>query len=87
MSIGSVIGWIVFGLIVGALARLLMPGRQSMSWLLTIVLGIVGSFAGGIISSLLFGPSESFIQPSGLIMSVIGALIVLFAYSRFAASK
>ena len=87
MGIGSVISWLVFGLVVGAIARLLMPGRQAMSWLMTIVLGVVGSFAGGAISGLIFGSSEGLVQPAGWIMSVVGALIVLFIYSRFAASK
>ena len=87
MGIGSIIGWLVFGLIVGAIARFLLPGRQSMGWLMTIVLGVVGSFAGGALSALIFGTSDGFVQPSGWIMSILGAVIVLFAYSRFAASK
>ena len=82
MGIASVISWIVFGLIVGAIARLLMPGNQNMSWLMTIILGVVGSFAGGALSAVLFAPVEGFVQPSGWIMSIIGALIVLFVYSR-----
>ena len=84
MTITGIISWCFFGLIVGALARLFMPGRQTMSILLTIVLGVVGSFAGGAISSLLFGSSESLINPAGWIMSIIGALIVLFAYTKLA---
>ena len=82
MGIAGVISWIVFGLIVGAIARLLMPGNQNMSWLMTIILGVVGSFAGGALSAVLFAPSEGIVQPSGWIMSIIGALIVLFVYSR-----
>ena len=84
MGISSVISWILFGLIVGAIARFLMPGRQSMSWVMTILLGVAGSFAGGTISALLFGPAAGIVQPSGWIMSIIGALIVLFVYSRIA---
>lgn len=87
MSVYGVISWLVFGLIVGAIARLLMPGRQAMGWLMTIVLGIVGSFAGGAVSTLIFGSSEGVVQPGGWIMSIIGALIVLFLYSRFAGPK
>jgi len=82
MGIAGIISWIVFGLIVGAIARLLMPGNQNMSWLMTIILGVVGSFAGGALSAVLFAPSEGIVQPSGWIMSIIGALIVLFVYSR-----
>ncbi|NLX98316.1 MAG: GlsB/YeaQ/YmgE family stress response membrane protein [Rhodopirellula sp.] len=87
MGITTVVSWIVFGLIVGAIARLLMPGRQNMGWLMTIVLGIVGSFAGGALSTLLFGSSDGGFHPGGWIMSIIGALILLIAYSTLAAKK
>lgn len=83
MGITVVISWIIFGLIVGAIARLLMPGRQNMSWVMTIILGVVGSFAGGALSTVLFAPADGFVHPSGWVMSIIGALIVLFVYSRF----
>ena len=82
MGIAGIISWIVFGLIVGAIARLLMPGNENMSWLMTIILGVVGSFAGGALSAVLFAPADGFVQPSGWIMSIIGALVVLFVYSR-----
>ena len=85
MGVTSVISWLVFGLIVGAVARLLLPGRQGMGWIMTIILGIVGSFAGGALSSVVFPSAEGFVQPSGWIMSILGAVIVLFAYSRLAA--
>lgn len=81
----SIISWLVFGLVVGAIARLLLPGRQGMSWLMTAVLGIVGSFAGGAISWLLFGTPDGTVNPAGWIMSVVGAIIVLLLYTRFAA--
>ena len=87
MGIASLISWLVFGLIVGAIARFLMPGSQSMGWLMTIVLGIVGSFAGGALSALIFGTSAGVVQPSGWIMSILGALIVLFAYTKLVAKK
>ena len=84
MGIAGVVSWIVFGLIVGAIARLLMPGKQNMGWVMTIILGIVGSFAGGALASVLFAPTEGLVQPGGWIMSIVGALIVLFIYSRLA---
>lgn len=87
MGITGIISWIVFGLIVGAVARLLMPGRQNMGWITTIVLGIAGSFAGGALSALLFAPAEGFVHPSGWIMSIIGAIIVLFVYSRLSKAR
>jgi uncharacterized membrane protein YeaQ/YmgE (transglycosylase-associated protein family) len=87
LSLMDIIGWCVFGLIVGAIARFLMPGRQSMGWLLTIGLGIVGSFAGGFISSLLFKSSDSLMNPAGWIMSIVGALIVLFVYGKISRAR
>lgn len=78
----SIVGWAIFGLIIGAVARLVMPGKQTMSWLMTMVLGVVGSFVGGGISYLVFGPGEAGrMQPAGWIMSFVGALIVLAIYS------
>ena len=82
--LGLIITVIVVGLIAGALARLLVPGKQSMSILTTMVLGIVGSFVGGFLGFLIFhkDASEGFFQPSGLIGSVIGAVIVLLVWTR-----
>lgn len=78
----SVISWAVFGLIVGAIARLIMPGKQTMSWLMTIVLGVVGSFVGGAISYFLFGSGPTgTVQAAGWIMSIVGAFVVLAIYS------
>ncbi len=74
--------WIVIGLVAGLLARMLVPGRQPMGWLLTIGLGLLGSMVGGFISSTLFGtdPQDTGIQTAGLIMSTVGAVIVLALY-------
>jgi uncharacterized membrane protein YeaQ/YmgE (transglycosylase-associated protein family) len=81
--IGLIISLIVIGLIAGALARLIIPGRQNMSIPATILLGIVGSFVGGFIGYLIHrGGSGSFLQPAGIIGSIIGAIIVLFIYTR-----
>ncbi len=71
----AILTWIFFGIVCGLLARLLMPGRQSMGWLATMVLGIVGSFAGGFIAYLVRGGDP--LQPSGFLMSLLGAVIVL----------
>jgi uncharacterized membrane protein YeaQ/YmgE (transglycosylase-associated protein family) len=80
--IGLIISIIVIGLIAGALARLIVPGRQSMSILMTIVLGVIGSFVGGFLGYLIFGADsqDGFFQPAGIIGSVIGAIIVLLIY-------
>jgi uncharacterized membrane protein YeaQ/YmgE (transglycosylase-associated protein family) len=79
-----VITLLIIGLVAGALARLLVPGKQDMSILATIVLGIVGSFIGGFLGYLLFGKDagSGFLQPAGIIGSVIGAIIALLIYLR-----
>ena len=80
--LGLILSILVVGLIAGALARLLVPGRQNISILMTILLGIVGSFVGGFLGYLIFGrdSSNGFLQPAGLIGSVIGAVIVLLIW-------
>ncbi len=77
--------WIIIGLVAGLLARMMVPGRQPMGWLLTIGLGLLGSFVGGMISSAVFGtnPQDPGFQTSGLIMSTVGAVIVLALYLMF----
>ena len=82
--LGLIITVIVVGLLAGALARLLVPGKQSMSIVTTLVLGVVGSFVGGFLGYLIFhkDATEGFFQPSGLIGSVIGAIIVLLIWTR-----
>nr|WP_217499808.1 GlsB/YeaQ/YmgE family stress response membrane protein [Curtobacterium flaccumfaciens] len=77
---------IIIGLIAGALARLIIPGKQNIGILMTIVLGIVGSFVGGFLGYLIFNHdgNDGFFQPAGIIGSIIGAIIVLFIYTRVA---
>jgi uncharacterized membrane protein YeaQ/YmgE (transglycosylase-associated protein family) len=81
----QIIGFLVFGLIVGLLARAIFPGRQAMGWLMTAVLGMVGSLVGGLIGHALFGGNTQAdgtwgFTPGGWISSIIGALVVLWAY-------
>lgn len=85
--LGLIVSIIVVGLIAGAVARLLIPGKQNMSVVMTIVLGIVGSFVGGFLGYLLFGKDaeHGFLQPSGIIGSIIGAVIVILIWSRVGA--
>ena len=82
--LGLIITLIIVGLIAGALARLLVPGRQSLSIMGTILLGIVGSFIGGFLGYVLFhkDSQDGFFQPSGLLGSIIGAVIALLIWER-----
>ena len=85
--IGSIIVWIVFGTVIGIIARFLMPGPDTMSWFATISLGVAGSFVGGFIGRLLFGSETGQIEPAGYIGSVIGAIILLIALRQFRKSQ
>src|SRR5215813_15616190 len=73
----NIIGWLLFGLIVGAIAKFLMPGRDPGGWIVTILLGIAGSFVGGFLATTLLGRNE---QTAGWIGAIIGAMLLLFIY-------
>lgn len=79
----SLIAWCVFGLIVGAIARFLMPGRDAMGCLPTILLGVAGSMVGGFIGNFLAGRDPQDFHAGGYIASILGAMLVLFFYNRF----
>jgi uncharacterized membrane protein YeaQ/YmgE (transglycosylase-associated protein family) len=81
--IGFIIALIVIGIIAGYLARLLVPGPDPMSFVQTAILGIVGSFVGGFLGYLIFGEdvNEGGLQTSGIIGSVIGAVVALLIYN------
>ncbi len=87
--IGFILGLIIVGLIAGALARLLVPGRDPMGIGATILLGIVGSFVGGFLADVLFrdDATDRGIGPVGIIGSVIGAIIVLLIWTRVAGRR
>lgn len=74
----GILGWIVFGLIVGAIAKLLMPGRDPGGIIVTMVLGIVGALLGGFLGRALgmYGENESV----GFIMALVGSIAVLLIY-------
>jgi uncharacterized membrane protein YeaQ/YmgE (transglycosylase-associated protein family) len=82
--LGLIIYLLVFGLIAGALARLLVPGRQEIGIGGTILVGIVGSFVGGFIGWAIFDHdrTDGALQPSGIIGSIVGAVIVLLILQR-----
>jgi len=81
----GIIGWICFGLIVGVVAKLLMPGADPGGFMVTALIGIVGAVLGGFLGRVigLYGPGE----PAGLIMSIVGAVVLLFGYRKLVAAK
>jgi uncharacterized membrane protein YeaQ/YmgE (transglycosylase-associated protein family) len=78
----GILGWIVFGLIVGVIAKLLMPGRDPGGMIVTILLGIAGAVVAGFLGRVigLYGPNDA----AGYIMSIFGAILLLFLYRKFA---
>jgi uncharacterized membrane protein YeaQ/YmgE (transglycosylase-associated protein family) len=81
-----IIGIIILGLIVGAIARLIVPGRQPMGWIATGLLGIVGAYVGGTLGSVVFAPHQFTITPPikhSFLGAVIGAMILLWIYKFF----
>ena len=74
----GVLGWVLFGLVVGVIAKLLMPGRDPGGLIITTLLGIVGAVIGGFVgrSLGLYGPGE----PAGFLMATLGAVVLLFIY-------
>lgn len=82
----SLIGWIIYGLVVGILAKALHPGDDPVGFLPTILIGVTGSFIGGAINWVL-GNGTSPFQSSGIIMGIVGGVIVCFVYSKYRLSK
>ncbi len=82
---GGLLGWILFGLIVGALAKLVMPGRDPGGIIVTILLGIVGAVLGGFVGRALgfYGPNEA----AGFLMSFLGAVVLLVIYRAIAGRR
>jgi uncharacterized membrane protein YeaQ/YmgE (transglycosylase-associated protein family) len=81
----GVLGWILFGLIVGVLAKLIMPGRDPGGFLVTIAIGIVGALIGGVMGRALgfYGPQ----QGAGWLMSIVGAIVLLWIYRVIAGKR
>ena len=81
--LGFIIMLLIIGVVAGYIARLLVPGRDPMGFVQTVVLGVVGSFIGGFLGYVLFDkdPGEGALQASGVIGSIIGAIIALLIYN------
>lgn len=80
------IAFLIFGLIVGAIARLIVPGREPGGWVISLVLGVVGSYVGGFIGQAigLYGPGRS---TGGFFLSILGAIILVGIYHAVASRR
>ena len=83
MGLLSIIWMIIIGFVVGALARWLYPGVIPMGFWATALIGIIGSLVAGVITSVLFRRPNGGFHPAGFIMSIVGALVVLWAYLNY----
>jgi uncharacterized membrane protein YeaQ/YmgE (transglycosylase-associated protein family) len=81
----NILGWILFGLVIGALAKLVMPGRDPGGIIVTMLLGIAGAVIGGFVGRAmgLYGPG----QAAGWLMSFLGAVLLLFLYRAFVGKR
>ena len=76
----GILGWIIFGLIVGALAKFVMPGKDPGGWIVTTLLGIVGAVVGGFLGRMLGLYKEN--EPAGFVGAFLGAVLVLWIYRK-----
>ena len=77
----GIIGWIVLGLVAGAIAKAILPGTQGGGWIITLILGVVGALLGGFIGSAVFGIGlEGFFSIQTWLLAIGGAIIVLLIY-------
>lgn len=77
----GILGWIVLGLIAGAIAKLILPGRQGGGWLVTLLLGVVGALLGGWLGSVLFNvPLQDFWSLQTWLLAIGGSIIVLLIW-------
>jgi uncharacterized membrane protein YeaQ/YmgE (transglycosylase-associated protein family) len=81
----SVLGWIFFGLVVGVVGKLLMPGRDPGGFIITILLGIAGALVGGFLGRMLGFYREG--DPVGFVMAVIGSIVLLLLYRAVAGRR
>jgi uncharacterized membrane protein YeaQ/YmgE (transglycosylase-associated protein family) len=78
----GILGWIIFGLIVGAIAKLLMPGKDPGGFFITAILGMAGALLGGFLGRAIGMYREG--EPAGFFMALVGSVLLLFLYRVFA---
>jgi uncharacterized membrane protein YeaQ/YmgE (transglycosylase-associated protein family) len=83
MGFMGLVSTVIVGFIVGILARYFYPGPVPMAWWLTILLGIGGSIVGGFVGSLIWRSPDGKFQPAGWIMSILGAMVLIYAWINF----
>lgn len=87
MSLIGILIWLIVGIVVGAIAKALYPGHQRGGWVSALILGIVGSFVGGTLATLITTGSLALTSTSfniaGIVLSVIGAMIAIFVWQQF----
>lgn len=83
----GILSWIILGLIAGALAKLIMPGRQGGGWIVTILLGIAGAFVGGWVGSLVGLGSVDGFNLATLATAVVGAIVLLLIWGAITKNK
>jgi len=86
LTLSAMLAWVIFGVVVGLLARLIVPGRDAMGWLATMFLGIVGSFVGGLIAYALNLGTEPY-APAGWILSILGGVVALVLYYQLGSAR
>lgn len=75
------IGFLILGLIAGAIAKAILPGTQGGGWVITLILGVLGAFLGGFLGSVIFGTGlENFFDISTWLLAIAGSVIVLVIY-------
>ena len=83
----AIIGFLVFGLVVGALARLIKPGKQRLSLLMTLLLGVVGSLIGGVVANLLGTGGFFELNILGAIVAIVAAVLLIGVFEGTAGRK
>ncbi len=84
----GIFGWLILGLIAGAIAKLILPGKQAGGWIITLILGVVGALLGGFIGGAIFGVGiNEFFSISTWLLAIGGALIVLVIYGAVTGRK